>query len=182
MLANCISACHTGMLSCVMNDICRPIIDLLFHINDLTVPSISACFHDVTFPKLTEFWKRFEVLRHCYGKLPRLLFYNAEDLRDSRYGWLVVAYTEFMARTLAFLLFEAYEKLGFRAVSPDTCHLARELHQELILSSAENAKGDLCILTAVEPTELSKLPDRWSFRIAYGGGSSGCVGPGAYYT
>lgn len=86
-----------------------------------------AGFRKKAFPELTRFWRSIEVPRGCYAELPPVFTYKATELRDPSSGLWVVAYTEYMFRVVAFLLFEAYDNCRIWAVSRDFCHLAGEL-------------------------------------------------------
>lgn len=102
------------------------VLAVLYHF--MTSLGVRTDFCDAAFPHLASFWKRIEVPRAFYTELPPIFTYKAEDCPDDISDWWVAAYTEFTARTLAFLLFEAYEYLRLWKVSRDTFRLVRDLN------------------------------------------------------
>lgn len=97
---------------------------------------------------------------------------------DPELGLCVVAYTEFVARVCALLLFEAYDNVRLWAVGHDLCCIALELSLEPMLGSMENVNGGTHILGVIEETRFEKLPDRWCLRDEHSSGSVGRTGGG----
>lgn len=147
----------------------------------LTTFDTRPCFRENAFAELTRFWRRLEVPRGCYAELPPVFSYKAEELKDPASGWWVVAYTEFVFRVVAFLLFEAYDNCKIWAVSPDLCRLAREVNLEPALGSMGNVNEALRIIGVIENTRFESLPERWRNRGGYDSGSIGRAGAGADY-
>lgn len=155
--------------------------DLAIPFQCMTPFSTRPGFRDNGFPRLTAFWRKIEVPRGCLAELPPVFTYKAEELMDANSGWWVVAYTEFVLRVVAFLLFEAYDNIRAWAVSKDLIRLARGLNLEPSLGSMENVNEALRLLTAVEATRFDTLPERWRMRGTYEAGSIGRAGAGADY-
>lgn len=116
------------------------------------------------FPTLTNFWERIEVPRGCHVLLPPAFIYDAEELQDAESGWWVVAYTELVSRTMAFVLLDAYDSLWLWALSPDTFPLARDLNLDPVLGLMKNLTEVMLILDVVSNTRLDTLPIRWGNR------------------
>lgn len=116
------------------------------------------------FTRLTSLWKLIEALRGFYAKLKLGCTYKAEELPDENSGWWVEAYTEFIARTLTFLLLDAYDHLHTWVVSRDKCRLARELNLEPISWSMNNVTKAMHIVGVVENTRFDTFTERWHFQ------------------
>lgn len=123
----------------------------------MTTLDVRGDFGNAAFPRLTSFWKRIEVPRICYAEIPPLFTYKAKEFRDENLAWLVVTCTEFVARKLHLIFFEAQDNLRMWVVSGDNCRLARDLNLEPILGSMENVTEALRILEVVENTRFEKM-------------------------
>lgn len=145
----------------------------------LTVFDTRGDFRSNGFPQLTKFWRLLEVPRGCNVELPPVFTYKAKELMDSESGWWVVAYTEFVLRVAAYLLFDAYDNIRLWAVSPDLLRCVKDLDLEGPLGSAANAKEARLIFSVVEATRFEKDPERWRQRENYECGSIGRTKTGA---
>lgn len=145
----------------------------------MTTFDVRGDFCNEIFPNFTSFLKGIEVHRGFYAEL--VFTYKAEELRDKNSGWRVVAYTEFVAGTLASILFWAYDNIRAWVFITETCRVARDLNLELILRSIQDLTKALRIIEVVENTRFDTLPEHWGCRGDYDTGSVGRVGPGADY-
>lgn len=93
----------------------------------------------------------------------------------------MVAYTEIIARTVAFLLFDVYASFRLWAVSPDTFHLACDLNLKPVLGPMYIVTESMRILDVAGNTRFDTLPVHWRNHSEYDSGGVGRVGPGADY-
>ena len=147
----------------------------------LTAFDMQDDFRVAGFPRLTSFWRRIEVPRGCCAELPPVFTYKAEQLMDPESGWWVVAYTEFVLRVAAYLLFDAYDNLRVWAMSPDMTRLLKEIDLVGPLGSEANSTEALRIVAAIESINFDNQPENWRSRGNYASGSTGRNGPGADY-
>lgn len=98
---------------------------------------------------MTSFWKRIKVPRGCYAHLSTFLTYKGEELREENSGLWMMAYTEFIARILAFLLFKADYNPLILVLSRNTCLLTLMLTFEPILESMADVFRALWIFGAI---------------------------------
>ena len=131
--------------------------------------------------KVTPYWQSMEVPRGCHVKLPMVFTYKARELRDPQSGWWVVAYTEFAAKTAAFILFEVYDSYRLWALSGVMIANIRALDLPRVLGSRANADELERLLRVIERTDFSKLPNNWSRRGEGRSLAPGRRGAGADY-
>lgn len=100
---------------------------------------------------------RIEFPRGCHVEFPPVFPYKAEELQDENSGWWVVTYTEFIARTIASILFDVYDSLRLRAVSLDKCRLARDLNLKPVLGTMDNVNEAMRTLDVAGNTSFDTI-------------------------
>ena len=70
------------------------------------------------FAELTPQWRKLEVPRGCNAELPMIFSYKMDELRDPQSGYWVIAYTEWVVKVAAFVLFDVYDSYRLWALSP----------------------------------------------------------------
>lgn len=80
---------------------------------------------------------------------------------EQKFGWWLVAYTEFCRHFCVFLIFEDDDNVRILAVSRYLICQAQELNLEPMLRSMENVKELTHILNVIDGTRFDTLPKRW---------------------
>ena len=133
------------------------------------------------FAKLTLGWTHIEVPRGCSVELPPVFSYKVRALLDQNSGWWVVAYTEHIAKTAAFILFDVYDSLRLWALSPRTISFCRELDLVPVLGNDANVQEFHDLLRVIEATDYTRYPTSQRNRGEKGDYCLGRTGAGADY-
>ena len=117
------------------------------------------------FPRVTSGWDLIEVPRGCHAELPPVFSYKGSVLRDRYSGWWVVAYTELIAKTAAFVLFDTYDSLRLWSLSKRCIAFCRQLDLVPVLGNAENAREFMDLLNLIEETDFASYPEEQRNRV-----------------
>lgn len=110
-----------------------------------------------TFACLTAFGQQIDVPRCCNVELPPVFFYGMRELVDPDSSWRVVAYTEFDAKTAAFIMFEVNDSCSLWALSRKMVRGIRRLHLKETPGNAGNVSECLVLLEAIERSHFRDL-------------------------
>lgn len=64
---------------------------------------------ELSYALLTRCWKSIKTSRGFIAELPPVFTYKMSLLLEPRSGWWVIAYTEYTARTAAYIMFDVYD-------------------------------------------------------------------------
>lgn len=150
----------------------------------LSTFGVGRDFLSRAFCALTPFWSRIEVPRGMCVELPMVFSYKMRELHDPNSGYWVVAYTEMVIKTAAFLLFEVYDNFRLWALSPHTIEFIRTLDLDSALGSRSNATEILRLCTVIENKDYTRLPTEWRVRghgVSLSGGRRSAGADWMYY-
>ena len=115
--------------------------------------------------KLHRLWGRIEVPRGCYAELPPCFTYIWREMKeDDNSGWWVVAFTEMICKTAAYILQDVYDSYRLWALSAVTIRCCRELNLVPVLGNQKNVDEFLSLLDVIESTTFTDLPATWRQR------------------
>lgn len=112
----------------------------------------------MAYAKLTVGRSRVEVLIACYAELAQIFNYKASALMDPQSGSWLVAYTIFVAKSVAFFLFDRYEKFRLWSLLRRMIEFMRELVFKPVLGSDQNVEEFEYILNLTSGTYFRWLP------------------------
>lgn len=130
----------------------------------LTQNNITVARRGDAFARLTVGWSRIEVPMGCYAELPPVFSYKGSAMMDPRSGYWVVGYTEFVAKTVAFVLFDAYDNFRLWRLSPRMIEFMWKLDLKPVLGSERNIDEFEYMLGMIEDTDFKRLPQHWGSR------------------
>ena len=145
----------------------------------LVLFGVRNTFTQRAYAGLTRFWSRIEVPRGSSAELPSVFTHRMRELMDPNSGWSVVAYTEMVAKTAAFVLMDAYHNYRLWALSPDSIEGIRALDLVRVLGNQANADECLKFLDIIEATNFAREPAQWRARQSGLSLSTGRRGAGA---
>lgn len=115
----------------------------------------------VAFAKLPVGWSRIEVPMGFYVELPPVFTYKGSPLRNPRSGCLVVGDTEFLAKTVAFVLFEACNNYRIWRLSRRMIAFMQKLSLKPVLRHDRNVEELTHSLSLKSETYIRQLPQHW---------------------
>ena len=131
------------------------------------------------FAELTPQWRKLEVPRGCNAELPMIFSYKMDELHDPQSGYWVVAYTEWVVKVAAFILFDVYDSYRLWALSPAMIEAIGQLNLDQALGNRENARELRRLVAVIENTRFSDFPAEWRARGSHASLDPGRQGPGA---
>ncbi len=131
-----------------------------------------------SFVRLPAGWDRYEVPQGANVRTPRVFTYKPSQMLARDSPWFVVAYTEQVAETAVWLLFEVYDSLRLWWVSPDTIRGIRALDLRVVLGNQANVDELESLLCVIEGTRFEREPVAQSLRYTEANGCLGRTGPG----
>jgi len=131
------------------------------------------------FAELTPQWRKLEVPRGCNAELPMIFSYKMDELRDPQSGYWVVAYTEWVVKVAAFVLFDVYDSYRLWALSPAMIEALGQLNLDQALGNRENARELRRLVAVIENTRFSDFPAEWRARGSHVSLDPGRQGSGA---
>lgn len=129
-------------------------------IHALHVFTVRNLFVANEFQVVTPYWQQIEMPCGCSVELPMMFTYRSRELRDHEFGWWVVPYTEFAAKTAEILLFEVYDSYRLWCISSDLIRNIRKLDLIRVLGSCANGEECERSLRVIKSTNFTTLPKR----------------------
>lgn len=118
------------------------------------IPSTSRMF---AYAKLTVGRTRIEIPIGCYSEPSLVFHYKGSASRNPRSGYPVVDYTGFVAKTVAFDLFDAYDDYRIWRLSRQMIEFTRKLTFKLVLESGRSVEDFTRILSPKYETVFQQL-------------------------
>lgn len=116
------------------------------------------------FPEVTPYLDRIKVQRGCGVDLQMVLTYLSRELRDTKYGWWIVACTRVVAKAAALLLVEVYDSYREWCFPGEMIRDIRYLELVQVLESRANPEKLELIMCFIERTNVASYSDVWSRR------------------
>ncbi len=117
-----------------------------------------------SFVRLPAGCDRYEVPQGVNVRTPRVFTSKPSQMSARDSPWFVVAYTEQVAETAVWLLFEVYDSLRLWWVSPDTISRIRALDLRVVLGIQANVDELESLLCVIEGTRFGRKPVAQSLR------------------
>ena len=131
----------------------------------VTQNEIRKSVKTTAYVRLNNNFSKIDPPRGCDAEWPTIFSYKASVLiADPRSGYWVVAYTEKVARTCAFIMHDAYDSYRLWNVSRRFIELARQLNLVPVLGNDANVTEFRMMLGLIERTNFRTLPGTWRSR------------------
>lgn len=94
----------------------------------------------------------------------RFLLTKRSSLRDPRLVYWIIGYTEFVAKTVAFVLFDAYDNFCIWRLSRRMSEFMQKLSLKSVLGSDRNVEEFTHILSLIAEINFRQVPQHWGSR------------------